>query len=258
MKHTRVFNNFLVLKLLFFTNITTIYAIQTDGPIANEDSETIFYETNLSTTRSCVTCACASGCNLTGAAAFCALQVVNDACIGSNLQVGGDLNVCGSIFTSGVVGTNYLFAYRAITQTLGVVAPTFADIIFTDSPILNGWVNVPPSAEFICPQTGNYLVEYDAICRITNSQLSQISIIAVLNGDEIPGSQGSIQQPNNNKPLALSRSFIASINQNDVFKLQFTGGTPVVQLEANSGNSSIMPPVNGVQPSITLTITRVS
>ena len=243
--------------LLILLESFDINAQEKKGPISFLDENSGLSQDYLAHIRSCITCACASGCSLTGSQ-FCSLQVTNNACIGQNLQVQGNLLVCGTIYNSGVIGANYVFAYRAITQTIGVSAPTFQDIIFTDAPILNGWVILPPSAEFICAQTGNYLIEYDAICRITNSQLSNVSIIAVLNGVEIPGSQGTIQQPTNNKPLALTRSFIASINENDVLKLQFTGGTDFVQLEANSGNSSIMTPINGVQPSITLTITRVS
>ena len=244
--------------LLIAFEVFIINSQEKKGPISFQDENNGLSQDYLAHIRSCITCACASGCALTGSVSkFCNVQITNSACIGQNLQVQGNVVVCGTIFNSGVIGANYLFAYRAITQTIGVSAPTFQDIIFTDAPVLNGWVILPPSSDFICPQTGNYLIEYDAICRITNSQLSNVSIIAVLNGVEIPGSQATIQQPTNNKPLSLTRSFIASIQENDVLKLQFTGETDFVQLEANSGNSSIMTPVNGVQPSITLTITRV-
>jgi|GEM_PF-5393317 hypothetical protein len=243
--------------LLFITlKLFSLNALENNGPISFDENSGLSQD-YLAHLRSCITCACASGCTLTGSQ-FCSLQVTNSACIAQNLQVGGNLTVCGTINYTGFLGNNYLFAYRAITQTIGVSAPTFQDIIFTDAPTINGWVIALPSADFFCAQTGNYLIEYDAICRITNSQLSNISIIAVLNGVEIPGSQATIQQPTNNKPLALSHSFIATITENDVLKLQFTGQTDYVQLEANSGNSSIITPVNGVQPSITLTITRVS
>lgn len=254
--HLISFKNYCLLLVLFFCVTITSEKIN-DGPIAQEELENDFLQAYMSHIRSCATCACASGCFLPGAAAFCNVNT-NNICITNNAQVGGDLTVCGNFFASGIISTDYLFAYRAVTQTLGVVAPTFADIIFTDSPTLSGWIHLPSTSEFICPSTSNYLIEYNATCRVTNSQLTEISIIAVLNGAEIPGSQSTVQQPNNNKPLSLSRSFIAAIDKNDVLKLQFTGGTSFVQLEANSGNSSILIPPNGVQPSITLTITRVT
>ena len=184
---------------------------------------------------------------------FCNINIVNQLCVSGNAQIGGDLTVCGSIISSQA----FTFAYSTLTQTLGVPAPDFTDIIFTDNSLINGWIFTPPAAEFTCVQSGTYLIEYDAISRITNSQLTNISIIGLLNDIEIPGSQGSVQQPINNRPLALTRSFIIDINENDIFKLQFTGGTVSVQLEANSGNSTIIVPLNGVRPSITLTINRI-
>lgn len=251
-----------IVQMLFFlvfcsTGISafTIRKKNTNGPVSAQ--ETTPGALPLTRGSTCVTCSCGSGCSV-GGAQFCSLQVTNNACIGNTLQVLGDLAVCGKIYNSGIVGIDYAFAYRSTTQTLGVISPTFADIIFTDSPVLNGWVHLPPAAEFLCAQSGDYLIEYDATCRITNSQLSSISIIAVLNGIEIPGSQGTIQLITNNRPLSLTRSFIVHINENDVLKLQFTGKTPFVQLVANSGTSSIATPVNGVRPCITLTITRVT
>lgn len=186
---------------------------------------------------------------------FCNVSIANQLCVSGNAQIGGDLTVCGSIITS---AQGFSFAYSTLTQTVGVPAPDFTDIIFTDNPVMNGWNFTPPGSEFTCTQAGTYLIQYDAISRITNSQLTDMSIIALLNDIEIAGSQGSIQQPINNRPLALTRSFIVDVNENDVLELQFTGGTPFVQLEANSGNSTITVPLNGIRPSITLTITRIS
>ena len=193
-------------------------------------------------------------CNLTMPAKFCSLLVENNLCVQGDAILQGDLSVCGSITSS----QGFVFAYSTLTQTVGVVAPQFVDILFTNSPALNDWFHVNPSADFICLQAGTYRIQYDAICRITNSQLTDISIIGVLNGTEIAGSQASVQQPTNNKPISFTRAFITSIDQNDIFKLQFTGGTQFVQLEANTGDSSLTVPVNGVRPSITLTITRIA
>jgi hypothetical protein len=177
-----------------------------------------------------------------------------DLCISLDAQISGNLTVCGTINSNAAA----VFSYSSETQTVGVPAPTFEDITFTDDPIINGWTHTLGDSTFTCLQAGNYLIEYDAICRITDSQLTDISIIALQNGSEIAGSQGSIQQPTNNRPLELTRSFIVSFAVNDTLKLQFTGGTQFVQLEANSGNSSILTPVNGIRPSITLTISKVS
>lgn len=178
----------------------------------------------------------------------------SDLCVSGIAQINGNLTVCGSVSSNNA----QVFSYSTETQTIGVPASTFEDITFTDDPIINGWEHTPGDSIFICLQAGNYLIEYNAICRITDSQLTDISIIALKSGAEIAGSQGSIQQPTNNRPLSLTRSFIASFAPDDTLELQFTGGTQFVQLEANSGNSSITIPVNGIRPSITLTISKIS
>ena len=176
-----------------------------------------------------------------------------DLCISLDAQISGDLTVCGAINSDGAG----VFAYSTLTQTSNS-APTFKDIIFTDNGIIIGWTHNPGDTDFVCLQAGNYLIQYDAICRATDSEITMISIIALQNGVEIPGSQGSIALVQNNDPQELTRSFIVSFSANDILTLQFTGGTSFVQLEANSGNSTITIPALGVRPSITLTITKIS
>lgn len=174
-------------------------------------------------------------------------------CVSGAAQVSGDLTVCGSIISNGAG----LFSFSTLTQT-AVQAPTFINVIFTDNGIINGWTHNPGDSNFTCLIEGNYLIQYDAICRATNSQPTNISIIALVNEAEIPGSQGTIALSNSNEPLELTRSFIFSFAVGDVLSLQFTGGTAFVQLEANSGDSTIPGPPPGIRPAITLTVTKIS
>ena len=143
-----------------------------------------------------------------------------DLCVSLDAQISGDLTVCGTINSNAAA----VFSYSTLTQT-SVPAPSFKNIIFTDNGIINGWTHNPGDFNFTCLQAGNYLIEYNAICRATDSEITTISIIALQNGVEIPGSQGSIAQVQNNDPQALTRSFIVSFSANDILTLQFTGGT---------------------------------
>jgi BclA-like protein len=175
-----------------------------------------------------------------------------DLCVTGVAQV-NNLVVCGSIFSSGAG----VFSFSTLTQT-AIPTPSFKNVIFTDNGIINGWTHNLGDSTFTCLVEGNYLIEYDAICRATDSQPTNISIIALANGNEIPGSQGTIALINNNEPLELTRSFIFNFVAGDILIIQFTGGTAFVQLEANSGDSTIPGPPPGIRPAITLTISKIS
>lgn len=189
-------------------------------------------------------------CSITGPTAdFCNVIVQNDLCVGNNVNIQGDLSVCGSIITV----QSFTFAYDADTQTIAS-ANNFQDVKFSNNGQLAGWAHTANTALFTCQQPGIYLIEYDAICRKLAGGLETFSAAATLNGTEISGSQGAIQQANNNQPLSISRSFIVQCANNDQLIIRCAGSSTLVQLVANTGVSDT---VAATRPSITLTITRI-
>lgn len=160
----------------------------------------------------------------------------------------------GPIGPTGPQGGNisdydYVFAYDTTTQPVAN-ANMFQGLTFNTDAQIDGWQHSLGSAEYVCNQTGLYLVQYDVIAQRTSSSNLTISIIATISGSEIPGSQSSVGFSNTNAPQEISRSFIMSIDKGEKFALKFTGNSTAIRLSPNTGSGN-------VRPSTTLTITRI-
>lgn len=143
--------------------------------------------------------------------------------------------------------SDYVFAYDTTTQPVAN-ANMFQDLTFNTDAQIDGWQHTLGSANYVCSQTGLYLVEYNVIARRSSSTSSTISIIGTVSAAEVAGSQASVGL--NTVPQEISRSFIMQINKNQVFALRFTGSATNVVLTPNTGSGT-------VRPSTTLTISRI-
>ncbi|GMU19495.1 MAG: hypothetical protein AMXMBFR12_06870 [Candidatus Babeliales bacterium] len=166
----------------------------------------------------------------------------------------GNTGSTGSTGSTGATGPccnsdNYVFSYDTDKQPVSNVG-TFQPLTFSDNGEINGWTHTAGSANFICNQTGTYLVEYDIIAFKTSGTNPTISIRGEINGVEVSGSQASIGLPSTKVAFEVTRAFIIDINNGQIFRLTFTGSSTSVQLAPNTGFGT-------VRPSSTITITRL-
>jgi hypothetical protein len=139
---------------------------------------------------------------------------------------------------------NYVFAYNQGPQPV-TTPTTFQDAVFSSDAQTNGWTHSPGSSQYVCAQTGLYLVQYTAQAFIADS----MSMRGALNSIEIPGSQAYASAINFGTAVVISKSFLASVNSGNFLTIQYTG---------NSSGDSLQGGGSGfVQPSISLTITRI-
>ncbi len=178
----------------------------------------------------------------------------------------GITGATGNTGATGVTGptggnlsdANYIFGYDDRDQTYGGGA--FQNITFNQTGIINGWTHsiIPigtGTPQFICAQTGLYLIEYDILSRKLGGPSGTFSSIAAINGVEIPGSQAAVDITANNQPQSHTRAFFANINAGDVLTFLFKGD-PVgtagnFQIVANNGSGT-------TRPGITITVTRIA
>jgi hypothetical protein len=154
--------------------------------------------------------------------------------------------------TNSPTRTGYLFAYDLTTQTFPS-ANTYQPITFSvPGTLLNGWTLSqigPGSSTFTATNAGLYLFQYQAQVSGTNGSVANIK--ATLNNNaEITGSESAVTLSGTNSVAILSHTFLAQINVNDVFKLQFAAPTTGVTLVPNGTAST--------RPSITLTVVKIN
>jgi hypothetical protein len=154
----------------------------------------------------------------------------------------------GAALTNTITAANYVYAYDTTTQT-AAVANTFQNINFNSNAQTNGWTHTAGTSTFTNAQTGLYLVQYTAEGEITASSSTSISLIAVLNGTEIPGSQSSVSLATASLPTTLSKSFVVSVNTGGILQFQFAGSATTSEL-TGVGNGT-------TKPSIACTIIRI-
>jgi len=145
---------------------------------------------------------------------------------------------------------NYVFAYDTTSQTI-ITQSFFQDITFNTNSQLNGWIHTAGSASFTNNQTGLYLVQYTAEASDTSLLTSgTVSLIATLNGTEIPGSQSSAPIPANST-AEVSKSFIVSASAGNTLKFQWT--------LSNGATGSLVPNTGSgtTRPSVSCTIIRI-
>ncbi len=139
---------------------------------------------------------------------------------------------------------NYVFAYSLVPQA--VTAPTtFQDATFSNDAQINGWNHTPGFSQYICAQSGLYLVQYTAQANVADS----MSLRGALNSLEIIGSQAYANSDKFGTAVVISKTFLASVSSGSFLTIQYTG---------NSSGDSLQGGGSGfVQPSISLTITRI-
>jgi len=138
---------------------------------------------------------------------------------------------------------NYVFAYSTVQQS--VTPSIFENATFNNDAQLNGWTHTLGSSQYLCTQTGLYLVQYTAQASIADS----MSMCATVNLIEVPGSQAYASSVNFGTAVVITKSFLASVNSGSVLSIQFAG---------NSGSDFLQGGGSGsVQPSISLAITRI-
>ena len=145
---------------------------------------------------------------------------------------------------------NYVFAYDTTSQTI-ITQSFFQDITFNTNSQINGWIHTAGASSFTNSQTGLYLVQYTAEASDTSLLTSgTVSLIATLNGTEIPGSQSSAPIPANST-AEVSKSFIVSASAGNTLKFQWT--------LSNGATGSLVPNTgSGVtKPSVSCTIIRI-
>jgi hypothetical protein len=171
----------------------------------------------------------------------------------TNTQTGvtlsGTFSGDGSGLTSTTTSKNYAFAYDTTTQAVGT-AGTFQDILFNSTGLIDGWVHTAGTASFTSTQTGLYLISCNAAVQTTAGATQSATLLAVLNGFEIPGSQWVESLTANSAPFSMSKTLIVSVTAGNVLKFQITGTSTSVQLITGTGSGN-------TKPSISCTITRI-
>jgi hypothetical protein len=89
------------------------------------------------------------------------------------------------------------------------------------------------------------LVQYTAAAAAMKNVADTISFRAIVNGNEIAGSQSAATLAANTystaKPLPVSKSFIASFNSGDILRFQLTAPTVDYGILSGSGLGTVRP-----------------
>ena len=169
-----------------------------------------------------------------------------------------------------VSSENYIFAYKTKSQNC---TENYQDMIFDNYNMINGWIpNVLPTGAtgFMCNKTGNYMVSYTVqILNRNSSNTVSIRGTGTNSGTnsgtnfEIIGSALTIEIPASSTYQIFSNNFIAQIQSNTLFCMQFasTRTSPSSPSSPSSHSSSVSTyqkildemPISG-----SLTITRIS
>lgn len=162
----------------------------------------------------------------------------------------------GATGATGPLGYAYLFAYDSTTQT---PTTTFTDITFSTNGANDAnWIHVAGSTDFTAQIAGTYLVTillYYApqTSFVTTAFYGTISSQATINAIPIAGSESYLRSNNDNtlsppdywfSHNLMRRSFLVTVNQNDVLRIQHATSTN------NSGAPAgfLAPNGNGVTP----------
>jgi BclA-like protein len=181
--------------------------------------------------------------------------------INTNNPAGAALNVVGVVRASSFQGDgsgltnvtglplgNYVFVYATSAQIVSSPA-TFQDVFFNNTAALQGWTVNGAGDIYFCAQTGLYLVQYTAEATTSAGGPVLFSLRANLNGSEIPGSEANGTVDTSSSAVAISKSFLVSVNSGNSLSLQFAANNIPSQLQGGG--------IAGIQPSASLTITRI-
>jgi uncharacterized delta-60 repeat protein len=168
----------------------------------------------------------------------------------------GPMGMTGSTGPQGNTGgpapaSNFLFAYDTTTQSI-TTPDVFQNVTFNTIRITNGWNYDAGTAQFMCNQTGMYNVNYQGLADNTSDSAgSLMSMIALQNSDEVPGSQSVIAFGSvTGMQLPLTRTFLIACSGSDLLQLQVAGSSTNNQLTAGGGTGI-------TRPSATLSISKL-
>jgi hypothetical protein len=155
----------------------------------------------------------------------------------------GPIGLTGTMGSS-ITNNNFVWAITIKTNSQTVVsAATFNNIIFTATPVIDGWTYA--AGVFTCNQTGKYKVSYTVVMSATGGSRSA-SVRGVINGSEVIGSATTenIQSSSINQIWTnfFYITITITITAGQTFILQFAG--------SSSGNESInfTPSIAGETP----------
>jgi hypothetical protein len=193
------------------------------------------------------------------------LRVCNNAVINGNLTVDG--TITNSTFSSSIteilttlagLSANHVFAYSTEIQTYDGDGTTFTPITFNVNGIISGWTHVAGSENFTVPATGLYEVSYSANIGIPAVADTFPAAIAAFSGTlgsetQIAGSDSSIQ-------FTSAAGAVQIFTASSTFLLNATAGQNFflgLLADDDSGVTLTNPDLEGIDTSISLTITRV-
>lgn len=142
---------------------------------------------------------------------------------------------------SGVNARGYVYSYDTSNQTVAV-ANTFQDVVFSTSPLLDGWSHVSGTM-FTGNIAGVYEVAYTATINRVGTPACTIELRSVKNGTEIAGSQSVTTLVANAVPQEMSNTFLTSISSGDVLKVQLTANTTDGQIASFGANATTRPSI---------------
>jgi hypothetical protein len=112
----------------------------------------------------------------------------------------------------------YIYAYDTTSQAYSATAGTFQDVNFNTNGANSGWTHTAGTATFTCTQAGIFSI--DAVTSWFAGSTRMVSMRAVLNGVEIPGSAVTTPiQITGEEQLNFS-NVIVSVTVGQVIKIQ--------------------------------------
>ncbi len=145
----------------------------------------------------------------------------------------------------------FLYAYSTVNQM--ATDDAWKDIVYSDVAFMNGWLPDVALTEFTAVTTGVYSVTI-SIATQTMGGSDKIMIRALLEGNEIPGSQEYMDFQSSASTVNMSRDFLVYVFSGQRLRVQFAGSDNDVMLIA----SDFTPPGSVTPTSAQLLIHRVA
>jgi len=170
--------------------------------------------------------------------------------VGDTLKWNGTNWTPSSNGGSGSSSNNFIYAYDTTTQPF--VTPNVLQLItFTNTPQIDGWVN--NSSQFTAGVGGQYMTTIKINVEKAGGGQVTASMVARINGTNIPGSHNGMDITSNNTAFSLSRSFLFNCNQGDVLSFVIGGQTSQGRITPSPIITGIVTPI-----SVTLTVRRLT
>lgn len=136
----------------------------------------------------------------------------------------GNQGPTGSLVSQ--LASDYIFSYATGTQSV-LVPNTYRTAFFQATPVSNTWTNTPgvnSFTGFISNATGVFLVQYHTQLQNNVMTPTEMEVRALLNGNEILGSQIYSRSSLVGRTRQISNAFIVDIqNTNDILSIEYAG-----------------------------------